>query len=342
MNPAKGINVFLGNNGSGKTSLLEAIYILSIGRSCRTRSLKNVIQFGQSHFQIVAKSEHAIPIGIRYEKANSQLIARLNSEPVKRLSELAYQLPLQYIPANCHQIFEQGPAYRRQLLDWGLFHVEPQFNFYAQSYKKLIQQRNAAIKAKQSDEEITLWDRHYCDYGERIAELRSKQLDSLCASFHEIFTEICPEYIDAEIAYKYKKGWIKDDLADSLQQGLGRDKKLQYSKEGPHAADWLFVINDIHPAELLSRGQQKLYFIALALSQAKLVNMQNKSQSIMPILLIDDLSSELDIVHQELVMHVLSKQELQCFISTTDTRVASLRESEKMKVFHVEQGNVTQ
>ncbi|RLA01991.1 MAG: DNA replication and repair protein RecF, partial [Gammaproteobacteria bacterium] len=127
LQPATGINLITGDNGSGKTSILEAIHLLALGRSFRTRSLKNVVQFDQQQFQVVAKIKAETPVGLQFN-INTGLQIRLNNAPLKKLSELAMQLPLQLIPTNCHQFFEQGPRYRRQLLDWGLFHVEPSFN----------------------------------------------------------------------------------------------------------------------------------------------------------------------------------------------------------------------
>ena len=123
LQPSEGINLISGENGAGKTSVLEAIYLLTLGKSFRSRSLKSVIQFGQDQLQIIAKTYKNMPVGLKFS-THQGLEIRLNSAPLKRKSELALQLPLQFIPANCHQFFEQGPRYRRQLLDWGLFHVE--------------------------------------------------------------------------------------------------------------------------------------------------------------------------------------------------------------------------
>lgn len=186
--PCPDINLLLGENGSGKTSILEAIHLLALGRSFRTRSLKNTIRFGEQQFQIIGKTEADIPVGIQFaHKAGLQI--RLNSAPLKKLSELAAQLPLQYISANCHQFFEMGPRFRRNLVDWGVFHVEPSFNFHWQSYKKIVQQRNSAIKKNKSIEEITIWDKHMAEHGEAINTMRLKYLAELLIEFQKIFVK---------------------------------------------------------------------------------------------------------------------------------------------------------
>ncbi|NQY27254.1 MAG: DNA replication/repair protein RecF [Piscirickettsiaceae bacterium] len=331
--PESGINLILGDNGSGKTSILEAVHLLGLGRSFRTRSLKNAVQFKQQQFQVVAKTETNIPVGLQFN-LNTGLQIRLNNAPLKKLSELATQLPMQMIPANCHQFFEQGPRYRRQLVDWGLFHVEPEFNYQWQSYKKILQQRNSAIRQRKKSDEIQLWDTHLASFGEKITAHRQQQLSQLLTSFEVIFTRICPEYSDAEFSIRYKNGWAKDrNLAESLQLSLERDQKLGYTRSGSHAADWSFRINDVDPAELFSRGQQKLFVLALCMAQAKITEQTRHERSL---LLLDDISSELDIRHQQLVLNELALLPVQAFITSTDL---ALKEAET-SVFHVKHGAI--
>lgn len=341
--PSSGINLIVGDNGSGKTTLLEAIHLLALGRSFRTRSLKNVVQFGQQYTRILAKTPNDIPIGLEYS-ASSGLKIRLNSAPVNKLSELVSHLPLQFIPANCHQIFEQGPRYRRQLLDWGVFHVEQEFNYHWQSYRKIVQQRNAALRQRKKNDEIQLWDHQYALHGNAITKYRIDYLDQLLNEFIKVFTSLCPELKQSEFTTKYKNGWVKgSSLQQALIDSLERDKQLLYTKCGSHAADWIIRINDGDPAEMLSRGQQKLYFIALSLAQTT-ITYSNKagkySDNTGSLLLIDDLSSELDGQHQLLVLEALSKSPAQCFISTTDLSLSERIQNIKHRVFHVKHGQL--
>lgn len=344
LHPSPRLNLIVGANGSGKTSLLEAIYLLAMGRSFRTRSLKNIVQFSQEQCQILARTTpNDIPIGLQYSPLTGLKI-RFNSAPVNKLSELVSHLPLQFIPANCHQVFEQGPRYRRQLLDWGLFHVEPEFNYHWQSYKKIVQQRNSALRQHKKNEEIKLWDQQYIFHGEKITEYRIRYLERLLEEFKKVFSVLCPEFRDADFTTKYKTGWSKAmTLEEALKEGLARDKQLMYTKSGSHAADWIIKINDADPAEMLSRGQQKLYFIALSLAQTTITNeMLNLSGESGSLLLIDDLSSELDIDHQILVLQQLAKSYAQCFITTTDLLLSDRINEIKHEVFHVEQGKLIQ
>jgi DNA replication and repair protein RecF len=223
--PSSGINLIVGDNGSGKTTILEAIHLLSLGRSFRTRFLKNAVQFGHQKLQVIAKTTSDAPVGLQFDLTQGLQI-RLNSQPLKRLSDLASQLPLQLIPANCHQFFEQGPRYRRQLLDWGLFHVEPSFNYQWQSYRKVVQQRNSALRQHKKDQEIQVWDNHLAEYGEKITSLRQQQLELILEKFSNIFPRLCPEFSNVEFALQFKSGWAKEhSLIEVLNANLERDKK---------------------------------------------------------------------------------------------------------------------
>jgi DNA replication and repair protein RecF len=282
LSPSPGINLLLGENGAGKTSILEAIHLLAVGRSFRTRFLKQLVQFEQPQLQVIAKTvAHKTPIGLQYDLATG-LEIRLNNAPLKRLSDLASQLPLQFIPANCHQFFEQGPKYRRQLLDWGLFHVEPSFNFHWQAYKKVVQQRNSAIRQHKKTDEIQLWDSHLVSHGEEISKQRIKRLEDLLAEFKIIFPRLCPSFKNNQFSIKYKSGWPKgSSLKETIAATIERDQQLGYTRSGSHAADWSFKVDDYEPSEVFSRGQQKLFFIALCMAQIKTTHQNNKVRGIL-------------------------------------------------------------
>lgn len=339
ISPSSGINLIIGDNGSGKTSILEAIHLLALGRSFRTRFLKNALKFDQQKLQIIAKTINDMPVGLQFDLTQGLQI-RVNSQPLKRLSDLASQLPLQLIPANCHQFFEQGPRYRRQLLDWGLFHVEPTFNYQWQSYRKVVQQRNSALRQHKKNQEIQLWDIHLAEYGEKITQLRQQHLKLMLDKFSIIFPRLCPEFKDADFTLQFKSGWTKDhSLIDVINANLDRDKKIGYTRSGSHAADWSFNINNIDPAEIFSRGQQKLFVLALSMAQAEIT--LSSAQHTRSILLIDDISSELDQFHQQIILAELAKLPVQSFISSTDSTLAnSLKPDGSASVFHVKHGGI--
>lgn len=334
--PATQVNLILGENGAGKTSLLEAIYLLGLGRSFRTRQLKHVVEHSQGQCRIIGKIAGRIPVGVQFDLQHGIQI-RLNNAPLKKLSELATHLPLQFIPANCHEFFELGPRFRRKQVDWGLFHVEQAFLYHWQSYKKCLQQRNAGLRQQKSDSEVQLWDSHLVRHGEQLNQLRHSYLKKLLELFKPIFCRICPELADAKFSLRYLSGWPKDQsFSDVLRETLIRDRALAYTRSGAHAADWSLRMDGADPAEMLSRGQQKLFFLALSLAQVSLLMSHQQTQTL---LLIDDLSSELDDQHQQIVLNLLAEMPVQSFISSTNTRLeVHLADRQEHAVFHVKHG----
>lgn len=340
ISPASGVNLIVGENGSGKTSLLEAVYLLAMGRSFRSRNLKHLIQHGYEYCQVFGRIDRAIPLGVQLGGTAGVKI-RLNNAPLKKLSELVLHLPLQYIPANCHQFFEQGPKFRRKVVDWGLFHVEQDFLFHWQNYRKVLQQRNAALRSKKSHKEVSLWDRQLISYGLRLTQYREAYLKEVLQLFQYWFAQICNDYKSADFELRYMPGWPKNtELSAALQNNIDRDRMLGYSRNGPHAADWSIKIDGADPAELLSRGQQKLFYLAISFAQLSLLTKKKRQQK--SILLIDDITSELDISHQQLVLAAIKDINIQTFITTTaDDLLSLLAVQGDDAVFHVKQGEVT-
>lgn len=338
--PASGINLLVGENGSGKTSVLEAIHLLAMGRSFRTRNLKNVIQTEQKHSQLFARIHPGTPVGMQVS-ATLGIQIRLNNAPLKKLSDLASHLPLQYIPANCHQFFDLGPGFRRKVIDWGLFHVEQDFMFHWQSYKKVLSQRNAALRNTKPINEVRVWDSALVKHGQKIADYREIYLTRLLDEFVGWFEELCTDFKGAKYAIRYSTGWPKESqFAEVLQSTISRDMALGYTRSGPHAADWSIRINGQDPAEMCSRGQQKMFFLSISLAQISLLQEQTQQKSV---LLIDDISSELDAEHQQLAMKSIKKLNIQSFITTTNPDLFSaLNSEEKDMMFHVKRGEIGQ
>lgn len=337
--PASRINLILGENGSGKTSLLEAIHLLGLGRSFRTRVIKNAVQFNAQYCRVFARIQNQTPVGFQFDLSTGMHI-RLNNAPLKKLSELATHLPLQFIPANCHAFFESGPRFRRKLVDWGLFHVEHEFLYHWQSYRKALLHRNATLKQHKKKNETQLWNGTLVQHGEAISALRLNYIKLIKPLFDKYFQQLCPVLDDVEFSLRYQPGWNKDQsFADVLINTIDRDQTLGYTRSGPHSADWSMRINNADPAEVLSRGQQKLFFIAISLAQVELLYAENNGESL---LLIDDISSELDDLHQQLLINCIAKLPVQSFLTSTQVTLKNQIDTlNQHQVFHVKHGQVT-
>jgi DNA replication and repair protein RecF len=152
---------------------------------------------------------------------------------------------------------------------------------------------------------------------------------------------LCPNYSGKSFSLSYRSGWPKDkNLSEAITTTIERDKQLGYTRSGCHAADWTFKIDGYEPSEVFSRGQQKLFFIALCMAQIKTMDRQEENK-LKSILLIDDISSELDASHQEIILNELVSLPVQTFITSTDSSLARIAESNPVfSAFHVKHGQL--
>jgi len=171
-------NYIFGDNASGKTSVLEAIYLLSVARSFRTTHIKHVISHNKPALQVFARiqNKNLETTAVGLERSIQKTRIRINGTNVKQVSELSSLLPVQIINPDVHKLLEQGPKYRRQFIDWGVFHVEHDFLMAWQQYYRVLKQRNAALRKKQTKDTITLWDNQLIQYAKAITLARESYL----------------------------------------------------------------------------------------------------------------------------------------------------------------------
>ena len=339
INPAPRFNIFYGQNASGKTSLLEAIYYLGLGRSFRTYQAGRIIQHNTPAFSIFAQLKEdntLIPMGIERELDGSRRI-RMDGEALNTLSLLAKKLPLQLISTESYRYFCDGPKPRRQFLNWGVFHVEQCFYPAWQQLQQTLKQRNAALKNKAHYDEIRAWDAQLGETADTIDHLRSKYVGALIRILYELLKSLLGDH---EFKLIYSKGWRKNESLEAiLKTVFYRDLQLGYTQHGPQRADLQLFIGDTPAQDYLSQGQQKLASYALRLAQGLLMQQETGKS---PIYLIDDLPSELDIEKRHRIIDVLLKLEAQIFITGIDEDdFEEIIPIPNTQLFHVEQGNVS-
>jgi DNA replication and repair protein RecF len=334
------LNLFIGENAAGKTSLLEALFVLARARSFRTRNLDKTIRSGETEFQLVATvckaGEREIPVGMRrFEK---KLIARIDSKPVQRLSELASLFPVQWLGGNLHQLIEEGPTFRRQYLDWGLFHVEPTYLQEWKRFHKLLKQRNAALRINASAKEISAWDNELASSGEELHQFRERYLLDLEKVVSTVGAELLNT--DGEMKISYRKGWPGEiSYRQTLETGLPRDRELGYTREGPQRAELVFLCGGRPLIEQFSRGQLKLFVTALKVAQAQLLK---RDASQISLFLMDDIGAELDGENQLRVIRLLRSVEAQVFVTAINDIGDTGWKSDNAGRFHVKHGVVTE
>lgn len=335
--PVDGANLITGLNASGKTSLLEAIYYLSHLRSFRTHQITDLINRQATQLQLVAKihtnSHHQIPLGIL--RSRNKLEVRANHQPVKRVADIAALFPVIAIHPDSYKLITGGPSYRRQYLDWGVFHVEHNFFVIWQRYKKALQQRNAALKSKQNNEYCALWDHELVDMAERIDQMRESYMSALQPYLQVLIQRF---FKDQEVDLSYKRGWsTESELKSLFKSELYRDRMRGFTQSGPHRAELLIRVDGQSAQTGISRGQQKTLVALLRLAQAQHFT---ESTGRNCILLYDDLAAELDAGHRQEILAVLINMKVQLFLTAIEAQQIDLSGWETKKMFHVEQGRL--
>ncbi len=333
--PSPGITVFQGPNASGKSSLIEGIHALSCGKSFRTAHLNQAIRHDSESMllvtELMAGSGESLSLGIELKRGAGKLRMRAGGKPLHKVSELAALMPLITVHQESHRVFTEGPQYRRQFLDWGLFHVEPSFLPLWLRYRRALKQRNALLQRSAGG--VEAWDTELVAGGNAMDRLRRRYLDRFMPYFQQMSDLLrLSDRIDAS----YRPGWDENlELADALKKGLMADRALGYTRQGPHRADIVFIRRGSQVREDLSRGQMKTLVCALYLAQAAAFSEITGRKLVM---LLDDLTAELDAQHSRRLLEKIHELGLQTFITSSETRLPGYLDSTEHKVFHVEHG----
>jgi DNA replication and repair protein RecF len=343
--PLNSINVFFGVNGSGKTSLLEAIYLLVMGKSFRHALVRPVLQEGETECTVFAEvfsdDGRRLMLGAQRHRDGSKPTVKLNGSAIGALSELVELIPLQVLSADSFEMLTGGPSFRREFLDRGLFHVEPNFYPAWRLAQRALKQRNSLIRhGKIQGDQLLLWSREYARYGEQIDNMRREYIEELLPRCRAMVELLSPAAL-ADVDVIYARGWSKDvGLEAALIDGAERDLQQGFTRQGPHRADLRISVSAGAVAETLSRGQLKILVAAFHLAQAELLKARTGKRSVV---LIDDLAAELDRPHRQRLCAVLEKMDLQVFATSVDVEDLAGCWSNKhaLNMFHVERGQIT-
>lgn len=323
-------NVFYGKNGSGKTSLLEAIYLLGNGASFRTRDIDALVTQGKTALTVFARTQNEETLSIQKSKAG--MIARLNQRTCSRRSELAHFLPCQIFYQDIFDIIDAGPSVRRNVLDWGLFHVKHEYHALWKEYRRVLKQRNALLRQKGPRASFVPWDKQIVELSESLHLLRQ----TYCNEWFALFEKALSCLTHDPCVLHYEKGWDKKatgkTLSVILNEQFEMDIARQFTHSGAHQADILFDSIQLKTKQSLSRGQQKMILLALKLSQAQLLKKPC-------IYLLDDITTELDLDHIDRFITFLLTLEGQFFFTSIDPSIFRTKLSaSESSFFLIEQG----
>jgi DNA replication and repair protein RecF len=323
------LNLIHGANGSGKTSILESVFLLGRGRSFRTRHTEQLITRGATSLQLFGQTiDPAHRIGFEYRRDESYT-ARLDGEDVRSLAELPGAFFVEVIDPEVHRLVEGAPGERRRWLDWGVFHVEHGFLEHWLRFSRALRQRNAALK---QGGDASPWDVEIAQHGEQVALFRGRWFESV----RPYLTEAVQRLSGLELEWSYFRGWSAErSLAEALADGLERDRARGSTLVGPQRADVHLRVAGKAAKESLSRGQQKLVASAMVLA---LLRRLRELQSTPPTLLLDDPAAELDAQRLASLVQLVAELDCQLIITSLDPDLGIFGTPEC--VFHVEQGAV--
>ncbi len=322
ISPSSNFNLIYGPNGSGKTSLLESISYLGLGRSFRTNKYVSLIKREKDNFTISAKvngddSSYSDTVGItRFKNRGKGMVVSINSERSARLLDLIDKLSVQVIHPQGIDLILGTPEQRRSYIDWGIYYLYPEFKNHWVNYKKILSQRNYLLKSNASYDEIQLWDDALSSISEKITQFREEYIKKLLPILDKKLSQFLPDF---EFNFFFQKGWENGlSLRSALDFNLEKDRVLGYTFYGCHRADLRVKCNGFLASETLSRGQLKLLVCAMRLSQSHLLREQQGKNCIF---LIDDLNSELDPHSRHLLLDDLIDCKCQVFLTNISEHI---------------------
>lgn len=312
----KAVNLLIGPNGSGKTSILEAIYFLSKGKSFRVKHIKTMIQYGSDHFMLVAQMnlDNIRTLGVKRTQEGLRTI-KIDGIIHHHQEALARHLPVKIIYPEDVKVLISSHKERIKMIDWGVFYQNPHFYQELSIYNNLLSSRNAAIKMNYNNKYFSSLNVSLAKYAHFIDTKRQEY----CQLFFQQLQLLCSEVFSMPIDCQYFKGWPDNrDLNQLLnEQLLIPDKKSKPLLYGAHKADLKFFCGSYSTNiyESLSRGQLKTFFIIAKIVQGNIFNQISGKPCLY---LIDDLQSELDDQHIAIILQKLNMIKSQIILTSVD------------------------
>lgn len=311
-----GINIFYGNNAQGKTNILEAVYMSGTTKSHRTNKDMELIQFTKEESHIctmVQKNGISHKIDIHLKNNKSKGVA-IDGIPIKRASELFGMINFVFFSPEDLNIIKNGPSEKRRFMDIELCQLNKIYLSDLANYNKIVIQRNKLLKdlsyKKDLEDTLEIWDFQLCEYGQRIIEMREAFVERLNDIILDIHHSLSGGKENLKIVYQ--KSCEKDNFAEKLRSSREKDLKMKTTSVGPHRDDLGFYFDEMDVRKYGSQGQQRCAALSLKLSEIELVKSVIGDT---PILLLDDVLSELDKNRQNYLLNHI--HDIQAMITCT-------------------------
>lgn len=344
----EGVNIFYGQNAQGKTNIIEAIYTASTGKSHRTQRDTELIRWNSEDSKVKIdfykdKDEKSIEI---YLSRNVKKQVKLNGVKLSKTGELIGNMNTVIFSPDHMKIIKDGPVERRRFMDIILSQVKPGYYYNLVQYIKVLEQRNRLLGEAANNRNVLktmdIWNEQLADFGTKIILTRKNFINNICeiaAATHERIShgkeKLMLSY-NSSIEHKnLSEANIKKSFMEALDRSVSIDMKRGSTHKGPHRDDILFFINDTEVKTYSSQGQQRTTLLSLKISELKYIEEEKEE---MPILLLDDVFSELDTERQKYLVDFI--KDIQTIITCTDVEYLEKLKIVSSRVYNVVNGMV--
>ncbi|KMT65969.1 DNA replication/repair protein RecF [Catenovulum maritimum] len=344
--PHQRCNIIVGDNGSGKSSILEAIHFLGFGRTFRKSKISEVIQFEQKDLVVFSSSQNAGAdkvqknFGIKKSKSGDNEI-RIGGVKAKRLSQLSSQFPIISFTPDSIDLIEAGPSIRRKFIDWLVFHVK-QSELVAQTYRdfdKVLEQRNHALRLGDR-KQIHAWTSQFIELNLQIQSYRAEIIGLLNHEFQNSYIQVESSKFNFNPELIYKLGWNSElELKDILARNLETEIKRKTTCFGVHRDDLILELNSVSVKNILSRGECKRYVLAMLLAAENVISKNTDKNCIW---LLDDIAAELDFESIKNAFSICNNVGNQMFFTCIEKDLELIKQVTNFgySVFHVKHGEL--
>lgn len=335
----QGTNIFYGDNAQGKTNILESLYLCGTTKSHKGSKDREIIRFEEddAHIRMMAKrNELSYKIDMHLRKNKAKGVA-INGLPIRKAAELFGVVNFVFFSPEDLNIIKNGPGERRRFLDLELCQLDKIYLTDLASYNHIVNQRNKLLKdiyfQPGLKDTLDIWDMQLIEYGKRIIEKRTRFVEELNEIIKEIHRNLTGGAEELEVVYEPSCG--SEELETMLQTNREKDMRMKMTSAGPHRDDLCVKANGIDIRKYGSQGQQRTSALSLKLSEIYIVKKKIKDT---PILLLDDVLSELDSSRQNYLLE--SIHDIQTMITCTGLDDFISHQFHINKVFHVVKGAV--
>lgn len=336
----KGTNILYGDNAQGKTNILEAIYLAATTKSHKGSKDKEMIGFGKEEAHIrtyLEKEGVGTRVDMHLRKAGSKGIA-IDGQKIKKAAELLGLCNVVFFSPEDLSIIKNGPAERRRFVDMELCQLDSFYLYNLNHYNKIVNQRNKLLKDMYMNPELkdtlAIWDSQLVSFGSKIIERRKLFVDQLNEIIYEIHKKLSGG--KEELIISYEPDVTIEEFEKNLRYNQDRDIRMKQTSIGPHRDDFAFLNKDVDIRKYGSQGQQRTAALSLKLSEIELVKKIAKDT---PILLLDDVLSELDSNRQNYLLNSIG--DIQTIITCTGLEEFVNNRFEVNKIYKVNNGVVT-